>query len=80
MTKKLTFKIFYSATTQTVALGKALSNHNRFWKWKILKVFFANYAIIENSKHVLTYLTSQETALKFKHRTEFEKSVNGNLT
>ena len=42
--------------------------------------FFANYAIIETSKHVLTYLTSQETALKFKHRTEFEKSVNGNLT
>ena len=79
MTKKLTFKIFYNATTQTVALGKRLFNHNGFWKRKILKVFFANYAATETSKPVLTYLTSQETALKF-HRTKFEKSVNENLT
>ena len=30
----------YSATTRTAALGRRLSNHNVFWKQKILTFFF----------------------------------------
>ena len=61
----------YSATTQTGTLGRRLSNHSVFWKQDSFFFFFANrlikfnYAAVENFKTVWSYLTSQETALKF---------------
>ena len=61
-----------SVTTQTGALGRRLSNHNHFWKQKILKFFgkqankiqVFNYALVENFKTFWTNLTSYETAFK----------------
>ena len=49
-----------SVTTQTWALVRRLSNHNHFWKQKILKFFgkrtnkiqVFNYAIVQNFKIV----------------------------
>ena len=61
----------YSATTETGTLGRRLSNHNVFWKQDSQFFFFGkrtnkiNYAAVENFKTVWSYLTSQETALKF---------------
>ena len=62
----------YSATTETGTLGRRLSNHSVFWKQDSQFFFFFanglikfNYAAVENFKTVWSYLTSQETAIKF---------------
>ena len=61
-----------SVSTQTWALGRRLSNHNYFWKQKILEFFgkwtnkiqVFNYAIVENLKTVWANLTSYKTVFK----------------
>ena len=43
------FKVNYSATTRTGALGTRLSNHNVFWKQKIFLFFFKRTNKIQGS-------------------------------
>ena len=62
-------EVYCSVNTKTRTRGRRLSNHNVFWKQKVLKFFFKQTNKIQGStkqplKTVWTYLISQETALK----------------
>ena len=61
------FKVNYSATTRTGALGTRLSNHNVFWKQKILFFFFKRTNKIQGSTiKLLKYSKSLELTWPFR--------------
>ena len=53
---------YYSADTPARTLGRRLSNHNIFWKQKILKIFSCKWT---NKIQGSTMQLSQETVLRF---------------
>ena len=69
------FKVNYSATTRTGALGTRLSNHNVFWKQKILIFFFKRTNKIQGSTiKLLKYSKSLELTWPFrKHPKNYER-------